>query len=199
MCSQPSTRFWDADAAMKALVGRFDTRAQIALLALLALYFLVWPVWRAQFPMEIAQNEGWNAYHADAAMGGGALYPSPDTLVVNNYPPLSFYALGLLGRVFGDPLYVGRVLSLLATLGLGALIGKVVLQLGGGRAAAAIAGLLFGSPRAPSYTLFVGMNDPQLAGQFVMVAALAWFLAGDRAGTSAEPAILLMVAGDRKS
>ena len=179
---------------MKALVGRFDTRAQIALLALLALYFLVWPVWRAQFPMEIAQNEGWNAYHADAAMGGGALYPSPDTLVVNNYPPLSFYALGLLGRVFGDPLYVGRVLSLLATLGLGALIGKVVLQLGGGRAAAAIAGLWFVATMARSYNRFVGMNDPQLAGQFVMVAALVWFLARDRAGKSAEPAILLMVA-----
>ncbi len=179
---------------MKAFLDRFDSRAQIALLALLALYFLVWPVWRAQFPMEIAQNEGWNAYHADAAMGGGALYPSPDTLVVNNYPPLSFYALGLLGRVFGDPLYVGRVLSLLATLGLGALIGKVVLQLGGGRAAAAIAGLWFVATMARSYNRFVGMNDPQLAGQFVMVAALAWFLARDRAGKSAEPAILLMVA-----
>src|ERR1700704_4847076 len=118
MCSQPSTRFWDADAAMKALLARFDTRAQIALLALLALYFLVWPVWRAQVPLEIAQNEGWNAYHADAAVGGGVLYPSPDTLIVNNYPPLSFYALGWLGKIFGDALYVGRVLSLAATLGL---------------------------------------------------------------------------------
>ncbi|HEY2134529.1 MAG TPA: hypothetical protein VGH49_01500, partial [Xanthobacteraceae bacterium] len=150
-------------------------------------------VWRAQFPMEIAQNEGWNAYHADAAMGGGALYPSPDTLIVNNYPPLSFYVLGWLGRIFGDPLYVGRVLSLAATLGLGALIGRVVLQLGGGRAAGAVAGLWFIATMARSYNRFVGMNDPQLAGQFVMVAALAWFLARDRAGKSAEPPILLMV------
>jgi hypothetical protein len=181
---------------MKAFVARFDTRAQIALLALLALYFLVWPVWRAQFSIEIAPNEGWNAYHADAAMGAGVLYPSPDTLVVNNYPPLSFYAIGFLGRILGDPLYVGRALSLLATLGLGALIGKVVLQLGGGRAAAAIAGLWFVATMARSYNGFVGMNDPQLAGQFVMVAALAWFLARDRVGKSAEPAILLMaVAG----
>ena len=52
-----------------AFLGRFDIRAQIALLALLAVYFMVWPVWRAGFPIEIAQNEGWNAYHADAAMG----------------------------------------------------------------------------------------------------------------------------------
>jgi hypothetical protein len=46
-----------------------DTPVQIAILALLADYFMVWRVWCAGFPIEIAQNEGWNAYHADAAMG----------------------------------------------------------------------------------------------------------------------------------
>jgi hypothetical protein len=178
---------------MKGLFARFDTRAQIALLALLALYFLVWPVWRAQFPIEIAENEGWNAYHADAAAGGGVLYPSPDTLIVNNYPPLSFYALGWLGKIFGDPLYVGRVLSLVSTIGLGALIARVVLQLGGGGAAGAvIAGLWFVATMARSYNRFVGMDDPQLAGQLIMLAALSWLLARDTAGKSAEPPILLM-------
>jgi hypothetical protein len=178
---------------MKSPWSRFDTRAQIVLLALLATYFLVWPVWRAQFPMEIAQNEGWNAYHADAAMGAAPLYPSPDTLIVNNYPPLSFYALGWLGKLFGDALYVGRVLSLIATVGLGALIARVVLQLGGGGAGAAIGGLWFIATMARSYNRFVGMNDPQLAGQFIMLAALSWFLTRDKAGKSAEPPILLMV------
>jgi hypothetical protein len=178
---------------MKPLLARFDTRAQIALLALLTLYFLVWPAWRVPFPIEIAQNEGWNAYHADAAVGGGTLYPSPDTLIVNNYPPLSFYALGYLGRLFGDPLYVGRVLSLLATIGLGALIARVVRQLGGGGASAAIAGIWFVATMARSYNRFVGMNDPQLAGHFIMVAALSWFLAREKVGKRAEPAILLMV------
>ncbi len=178
---------------MKPLLARFDTRAQIALLALLALYFLVWPAWRVPFPIEIAQNEGWNAYHADAAVGGGTLYPSPDTLIVNNYPPLSFYALGYLGKLFGDPLYVGRVLSLLATIGLGALIARVVHQLGGSGASAAIAGIWFIATMARSYNRFVGMNDPQLAGHFVMAAALSWFLARQKGDKSAEPPILLMV------
>jgi hypothetical protein len=177
---------------MKSLLARFDTRAQIVVLALLALYFLVWPVWRAQFPLEIAPNEGWNAYHADAAVGGGALYPSTDTLIVNNYPPLSFYAIGWLGKIFGDPLYVGRVLSLLSTIGLGALIARVVLQLGGGGAGAAIGGLWFVATMARSYNRFVGMNDPQLTGQLVMLAALSWFLARDKAGKSADPPILVM-------
>ena len=179
---------------MKGLLARFDTRAQIALLALLALYFLVWPVWRAQFPIEIAENEGWNAYHADAAAGGAALYPPPDTLIVNNYPPLSFYAISWLGRIFGDPLYVGRVLSLVSTIGLGALIARVVLQLGGGGAGAAIGGLWFIATMARSYNRFVGMDDPQLTAQLIMLAALSWFLARDKAGRSAEPPILLMVA-----
>ena len=74
--------------------ARFDVPAQIILLAVLAAYFMVWPVWRAGFPIEIAQNEGWNAYHADAAMGAAPLYPPTDTLIVNNYPPLSFYVVG---------------------------------------------------------------------------------------------------------
>jgi hypothetical protein len=177
---------------MKPSIVRFDTRAQIVLLTLLALYFLVWPAWRIPFPIEIAQNEGWNAYHADAAVGGGMLYPSPATLIVNNYPPLSFYALGWLGKLFGDPLYVGRVLSLLATIGLGALIARVVRQLGGGGAGAAIAGIWFVATMARSYNRFVGMNDPQMAGHFIMMAALSWFLARQQAGKSAEPSILLM-------
>src|ERR1700748_3688469 len=126
---------------MKGLLARFDTRAQIVLLALLALYLLVWPVWRARFPIEIAENEGWNAYNADAAMGARALYPSPDMLIVNNYPPLSFYVLGWLGKIFGASLYVGRVVSLLSVLGLAALIARVVRQLGGAGASAAIAAL----------------------------------------------------------
>ncbi|HEV7600805.1 MAG TPA: hypothetical protein VGO49_11195, partial [Bradyrhizobium sp.] len=74
-------------------------------IAVLAALFLVWPVWRAFLPLEIWGNEGWNAYHADQAMRGAAqLYPPPDGLVANNYPPLSYYLTGWLGRLFGDPL-----------------------------------------------------------------------------------------------
>src|SRR3954468_12507546 len=105
-------------------------------IAALAALFLVWPVWRAFFPMEIWGNEGWNAYHTDQAMRGAAqLYPPPDGLVANNYPPLSYYLLGWLGLLFGDPLYVGRALSLIATLAIGTVAGTLVGQFGGSRAA----------------------------------------------------------------
>ena len=116
------------------------TRLQTILIwsiAVLAVLFLVWPVWRAFFPMEIWGNEGWNAYHADAAMRGAAqLYPPNDGLIANNYPPLSYYVMGWLGQLFGDPLYVGRAVSILSTLGIGAAAADVVRQWGASRAGA---------------------------------------------------------------
>jgi hypothetical protein len=181
---------------MTALFARFDTRAQIAVLALLAAYFMVWPVWRAGFPIEIAQNEGWNAYHADAAMGAAPLYPPTDTLIVNNYPPLSFYVVGALGEIFGDALYVGRIMSLLAVLGLGALIGVMIVELGGGAAGAAVGGLWFIAVMSRSFTRFVGMNDPQLVAHVLMMGAFVWLIRREARGQSAVPPILAMaVAG----
>ncbi|HEY6578872.1 MAG TPA: hypothetical protein VIY09_06080, partial [Rhizomicrobium sp.] len=41
-------------------------------------------------------DEGWNAYNAVAAMAGRGLYPAASSLMVNNYPPLSFYLVGCL-------------------------------------------------------------------------------------------------------
>jgi hypothetical protein len=177
-----------------AMLSRFDTRAQVALLVLLAAYFMVWPIWRAGFPIEIAQNEGWNAYHADAAMGAAALYPPTDTLIVNNYPPLSFYVVGVLARIFGDALYVGRALSIAAVVGLGGLIGLVIVELGGGAAGAAIGGAWFIAVMARSFSRFVGMNDPQLLGHALMMGALVWLLRREAQGKSAVPPILAMAA-----
>ncbi len=178
------------------MMARCDVRLQIGLLALLAAYFMVWPLWRAGFPIEIAQNEGWNAYHADAAMGAALLYPPTDTLIVNNYPPLSFYVVGGLARIFGDALYVGRVMSLLAVVALGLLIAKVIRQLGGRAPGAAVGGLWFVAVMARSFTRFVGMDDPQLVGHALMVGALAWLLDREARGKSAVPPIAAMaVAG----
>jgi hypothetical protein len=174
--------------------GDIATRWQIAVLALLAMYFMVWPLWRLGFPIEIAQNEGWNAYHADAAMGAGPLYPATSTLIVNNYPPLSFFVVGGLAQVFGDALYVGRVLSLLAVAGLAVLIAGVIRQLGGGGAAAAVGALWFVAVMARSFTRFVGMNDPQLVGHVLMMGALNWFLVREARGKSPVPPILAMAA-----
>jgi hypothetical protein len=173
------------------------TRLQTILIwsiALLAALFLVWPVWRAFFPMEIWGNEGWNAYHADAAMRGAAqLYPPTDGLTANNYPPLSYYVMGWLGRVFGDPLYVGRAVSIVSTLAIGAAAAAVVRQFGGSRAGALIAGLWFVATLARFFEFYVGMNEPQLFGFAVMSAGFAWFWKRRADGRAVEPAVLVMV------
>src|SRR5258707_4606683 len=179
---------------MKRVLGGIDTRAQIALLAVLAVYFMVWPLWRIGFPIEIAQNEGWNAYYADAAMGAAPLYPPTDTLIVNNYPPLSFYVVGGLAQVFGDALYVGRALSLIAVVALGGLIAAMIPPFGGRSAGAAVGCLWFVAGMARSFARFVGMNDPQLVGHVLMMGALVWFIAREAPGKSGVPPILAMGA-----
>jgi hypothetical protein len=163
-------------------------------IALLAALFLVWPVWRAFFPMEIWGNEGWNAYHADAAMRGAAqLYPPSDGLIANNYPPLSYYVMGWLGRLFGDPLYVGRALSIVSTLAIGAAAAAAVRQFGGSRAGALLAGFWFIATLARFFEFYVGMNEPQLFGLAVMAAGFAWFCKRRADGRAVEPAVLVMV------
>ena len=161
-------------------------------LALLAVLFLIWPVWRATLPLEIWPNEGWNAYLADAAFTA-KLYPLPDGLTGNNYPPLSFYLIGALGALFGDALYIGRALSLIATIVIGLCAAAVVLRFGAGRIAAAVAGLWFVATMARFFDFYVGMNEPQLLAHAVMNVGLVWFLARKDAGRPVEPAVLLMV------
>ena len=164
--------------------------------AIIAAYFLIWPIWRAQFPLEIWLTEGFNAYLQDAAASAaGHLYPEPGSLVGNNYPPLSFYAVAGLGRIFGDHLYVGRALSIVGLLCVSVEIFLCVRIMTGAAAAAAIGALWYIAIMAHNSSVYVGANDPQLAGEAIMGAALVWFLARDRAGTSATAALLLMVIG----
>src|SRR5882757_8831877 len=96
-----------------AMVWCASLAMALAVLALLARNILAIPL---LVPLD--PNEGWNAAHALAAIAGHALYPRadsfPGSLMVNNYPPLSFYLVGELGRLTGDPVIAGRILSLSA-------------------------------------------------------------------------------------
>ncbi len=168
----------------------------VAVLAILVAYLLIWPVWRAQFLIEIWPTEAWNAYFQDTAAAGGLLYPPADQLVGNNYPPLSFYVIGYLGQLFGNNLFVGRAVSIVALLCISVEIFLAVRILAGGITGAAIGALWYAAITAHSSELYVGTNDPQLAGEAVMGAGLVWFLARNRDGKSAlAPLLLMVVAG----
>lgn len=167
----------------------------IAYMTLAAVYF-AWPLWRAFLPLQIVYSDAWNTYHADDVRLGRPLYAGPESLVVSNYPPLSFHLVGSLSAVTGlDAMLVGRLLSLLAVLAIAAAIHFVVRQLGGSRIGGLLGALCFVATTARFYDLFVGINDPHLVALAIMMWALVWFLRRHREGRAVEPAILLMVVG----
>jgi hypothetical protein len=181
-------------ASSAASKDHYRTYLYLALLSLAAAYFLAWPIWRARFLIEIWPTEGWNSYLQDAAAAGLPIYPPADSLVGNNYPPLSFYAIGFIGKVLGvDNLFVGRVVSFVALVSIAIEIFLAVRILVGGRAGAAIGALWYLAIMARNSTIYVGTNDPQLGGEAIMGAALVWFLSRYRAGRSPTPSLLLMV------
>ncbi len=145
-------------------------------LYVIAIWSFAWPVYRAFLNVEIQPNEGWNAYFADAAMGKMPLYPSADKLITNNYPPLSFYVVGLFGRIIGDPVLAGRLLSLLAVIAIATAIALSVRRLGGSGAAAIISAAFFVATMSRFFTAYVGMNEPQLFSHAVMTFAFLGFL-----------------------
>jgi hypothetical protein len=145
-------------------------------LYVIATWSFAWTVYRAFLNVEIENNEGWNAYFADAAMGKMPLYPSADQLITNNYPPLSFYIVGLVGRFIGDPVLAGRLLSLVGVVAIAAAIALSVRQLGGSGAAARISAAFFVATMSRFFMPYVGMNEPQLLSEAIMVFGFLWFL-----------------------
>lgn len=134
-------------------------------------------------------DEGWNAYLARAAVGGAPLYPHG--VMVNNYPPLSFYIVGMLGRLTGDPIVAGRLLSLIAFFASTGAIIAILCEMGAG-VLAALFGALFFAAGLLAASDYVAMNDPQLLGHVLQLAGLFLLLPKLRATT---PAALLMAAG----
>ena len=166
----------------------------IGCLGLLAFLSLLWPAYRAFLDIEIDYNEGWNAYHADAAMGRTPLYPSHDQLITNNYPPLSFYIVGAFGRLIGDPVLAGRLLSLAAVVATAMGAAVAIKCLGGSTTAAGIGAAYFVATMCRFFTSYVGMNDPHLLGQAVMTLGFVAFLRAMARDCGYSTPILLMVA-----
>jgi len=166
------------------------------MLYVIAMWSFAWPVYRAFLNIEIENNEGWNAYFADAAMGKMPLYPSANQLITNNYPPLSFYIVGLVGRLVGDPVLAGRLLSLIAMVAIATAIALSVRRLGGSRVAARISTAFFVATISRFYISYAGMNDPQLLSEAIMAFGFLGFLiarSNDRGYVG--PVLVMALAG----
>lgn len=140
-------------------------------------------------------NEGWNAYFAQAAMGHGVLYPPASSLMVNNYPPLSFYVVGTVGILTGDAIIAGRIVSLFSFFAVVSLIVVTAREMGASFRAALFGGLLFAGMLLVGSD-YVGMDDPQLLGEAVALAGLFVLVKGPRTiFVAVASAALFVVAG----
>ena len=131
-------------------------------LSAIALPILVERLMLVPLHISLNPNEGWNALHTEAWLAGRALYLGPAGPVLNNYPPLSFAIVALLGRLTGDLIVAGRILSVVSLVVVAAFSGVLSCMLTGARAAGWFAGLLFLTTFLVGYTDYVAMNDPQL-------------------------------------
>ncbi len=144
-----------------------------AVLVLFALVCIV-GLWRVLatigLHVPLDPNEGWNAYLAAAAMAGHA-YPDQHGYIVNNYPPLSFYVVGVLARLVGDNIIAGRMISLVAFVCVTAGVFQAARIIGCRAIHAALASLLLMAWLLVGSD-YVGMNDPQMLGHALEIAAL---------------------------
>ncbi|WP_260432320.1 hypothetical protein [Zymomonas mobilis] len=102
------------------------------------------------------------------------LYPDPhNSLIFNNYPPLSFYLVGWLGYAIGDMVWAGRILALSAWFGTVILIFRLILQTGGNRLGAHIGSLIFALYSSYFFHSYIAMNDPQWMAHFFMLLGLS--------------------------
>jgi hypothetical protein len=168
--------------------------AMLLLAALAAIYFL-WPVYRAFLPLQIDYNDAWNAYHADAIGAGQPLYPLDD-FIANNYPPLSFYLVSALSAVTGfDAVFVGRALSLAATIVTALAVWACIRQLGGSRLGASLGALWWLATMARWYSTWIGMNDPHLVALAVMTCGLAYALRYPTSSRAYLAIVVMAIAG----
>ena len=169
---------------------------------LLVAFLLLGPVLLIPLRIPLSYNEGWNAYFAARAVGlaSGPLYPPADTMVFDNYPPLSFYLVGLFGRwVVGDLIVAGRIVALSSLLASAALLGACVAMLGGDRRGGLSAAVLLLLYVATFFRDYVAVDEPQWFGHALMLGGLAVLLRGQAAGRfpagQVATAALLMTAG----
>ncbi|UAJ09909.1 glycosyltransferase family 39 protein [Polymorphobacter megasporae] len=161
----------------RRLWSRWHTGGALVLAACLAV-----PVLTIPRHIPLTYNEGWNGYFAARAMAPvlGPLYPAAGELISNNYPPLSFYLIGVAGQLAGDPIVAGRIVALLALLVSGALVVLIVRQLGGRPVWAAAAGLILVAYVVIFAGQYVATNDPQWLAHAVMLGGVATLLASLR-------------------
>ncbi len=123
------------------------------------------------FHVPFDPNEGWNAAFTQAVRTTGSPYPPADGLLINNYPPLSFYLIAAVSQLTGDAIVAGRIVALAALLAVALGIETAARMMGCSRIEALFAALLFTAGLMLT-TDYVGMDDPQMLGHAIAMGGL---------------------------
>ena len=194
-CAMLSNSERPIDSGTLDRLSSFWTWAAAAFLLVLACFSLVEPVVGLSLQIPRNYNEGWNAYWATTAISGGPLYPPLNALISNNYPPLSFFVVGLFGRLIGDPILAGRALALLGFL-LVAINIVIWLCRCGVRISLAIAsGAAFIITVDAMLHVYIAMDDPQWLGHGLMTTGMVILWRNPRSQKRLATAAILMLLG----
>jgi len=146
--------------------------AVLVLLGILTVLHLILPIIRMPFKLEIDYNEGWNAIFCRKAISGEPIYTHHSGWISVNYPPLSFYIVGAVGWLLGDPLFAGRLVSLLSVVAIALGVAWISARRSRNVFASVFSGCFCLGSFAAFATHYVGMNDPQLLGHAFALGAL---------------------------
>ncbi|MBV9840024.1 MAG: hypothetical protein JOY99_00565 [Sphingomonadaceae bacterium] len=147
--------------------------ALLGIATLLAIVFALPVIARMPAHISLDYGEGWNGYWTATAMSGAPLYVKGRALTGNNYPPLSFYLNGLVGRwLVGDYIVAGRIVATLSMVAVAGLIARIVRLLGGAGRWAYAAALVFLLYNLVYLQKFAGVDNPQWLGQAFMLGGL---------------------------
>ena len=153
---------------------------------------LIGPIERAGLMLE-QPNEGWGAGHTLNAFSP-ALYPGPGALFINNYPPLWFWLTGALDRLFGDPIFPGRVVATASFVGVAGGVFALARRLDASRTASAVGALAYVVTMAAFFRLYVGLDEPQMLAHALATAAAALAVWAKSRRTIIAAALLTVVA-----
>lgn len=163
-------------------------RLTVSALLALSLVLLAYPILRIGFDIEIDNNEGWDAFLQMRAMAGLSIYHFDSPYFVNDYPPLSFYIVGAIAKLVGDPVIAGRMVSVAGLLAIAFACAGIARSAGASRLDATLAWATCVGLFASFGTDYVGINDPHLLGQALLITSLAFYL---RAPPGVTTALLL--------
>jgi hypothetical protein len=166
----------------------------LALLFAVVVCGLVEPLLTLRRFIPLDPNEGWNAFFSRIALKGGDLYPTGASLITNNYPPLSFYVVGIGGLMSGDNIFAGRLIALISML---IVAGNLYYWLRATGSAVRIA--LLGATVFLAFAVtyggeYVAIDDPQWLAHAIMTTGLVVLWRGNASTRAIVAASILMVA-----